>query len=140
MIYEGLGFPVKLYDVETRTIRGEEVPILNHRRLEDAVFHALIWMPARFSGAHLNFIRGYMGLTQVELAKSLGLSGHGRVSQWEKQHDKPTGMSLGTDVLIRLIMAQYLHEKEFFNQFEEYLSTTLLSEKKPTPLELKKVA
>jgi DNA-binding transcriptional regulator YiaG len=67
--YNGLGFPIDLTGVKTRKFRGEILPDINHRNLEDQVFKTLLWLPAHFSGAQLSFIRGYMGLSQKEFAK-----------------------------------------------------------------------
>ena len=74
--YSGLGFPIILEGVKTREFRGEILPDINHRELEDLVFKTLLWLPAHFSGAHLSFVRGYMGLSQKEFATMLGLKTH----------------------------------------------------------------
>ena len=71
MKYNGLGFPIVLEGVKTRKFRGEILPDINHRELEDQVFKMLLWIPAHFSGAQLSFIRGYMGLSQKEFATVL---------------------------------------------------------------------
>ena len=36
--YNGLGFPIDLRGVKTREFRGEILPDINHRKLEDQVF------------------------------------------------------------------------------------------------------
>ena len=86
--YNGLGFPIDLTGVKTREFRGEILPDINHRELEDQVFKTLLWLPAHFSGAHLSFVRGYMGLSQKEFATILGLKTHATISGWEVQREQ----------------------------------------------------
>lgn len=133
--YAGLGFPVDLIGVKTREFRGEILPDINHRELEDQVFKILLWLPAHFSGAHLSFVRGYMGLSQKEFATMLGLKTHTTISLWEGKENKVTGMQGTTEVIIRLIMAEFIKDKSFAQHFKEFLEVT----NPPKNLELKVV-
>lgn len=130
--YDGLGFPIDLVGVKTRKFRGEVLPDINHREFEDQVFKALLWFPAHFSGAQLAFIRGYMGLSQKEFATTLGLKAHATISGWEGKENKATGMPITTEVIIRLIMSEFINE-DFASQFREFLEVTA----SPKNLELK---
>ena len=121
-IYRGLGFPVSLVNVKTNKILGEERPVLNHAELEKQVFEVLLWADFRLSGAQLAFARTFMGLTQQGLSRSLGLKGHGRISQWEKSADDASGMTSATELGMRMIMAAYLNKtKEYSIHFERVL-------------------
>jgi len=131
--YTGLGFPVDLIGVKTREFRGEAIPDINHRELEDQVFKILLWLPSHFSGAHLGFVRGYMGLSQKEFASMLGLKTHTTISGWEGKDDKVTGMQGTTEVIIRLIMAEFIKEDSFAPHFKEFLEVN----NPPKNLELK---
>ena len=131
--YKGLGFPVILKGVKTREFRGETLPDVNHRKLEDQVFRALMLTKAQLSGAHLAFIRGYMKQSQQDLATLLGLKSHGTVSGWEAKGSAATGMLAATEVVLRMLMADYIHEKTFAAKFKEYLGIR----KKPEALKLK---
>ena len=122
--YNGLGFPVKLIGVKTRKFRGETLPDINHRELEDMVFKLLLWLPARFSGAHLAFVRSYMSLSQKKLASTLGLKTHTTISGWEKKDDEISGMPHATEVIIRLLMAEYIKDKTFSSHFKEFLEVS----------------
>ena len=122
--YDGLGFRVDLKGVKTRVFRGEILPDINHRELEDQVFKTLLWLPAHFSGAHLSFVRGYMGLSQKEFAAILGLKTHATVSGWESKENKATGMQGATEVVIRLLMAEFIKEDCFASHFREFLEVT----------------
>jgi DNA-binding transcriptional regulator YiaG len=122
--YKGLGFPIDLQGVKTREFRGEILPDINHRDLEDQVFKFLLWLPAHFSGAHLSFVRGYMGLSQKEFATILGLKTHATISGWESKENKATGMQGTTEVIIRLLMAEFIKEDCFPAHFKEFLDVT----------------
>lgn len=123
--YNGLGFPIDLIGVKTRKFRGEILPDINHRELEDRVFKILLWLPAHFSGAQLSFIRGYMGLSQKEFATILRLKTHATISGWEGKENKDTGMQGTTEVVIRLLMAEFIKDECFASQFREFLEVTL---------------
>ena len=122
--YNGLGFPIDLKGVKTREFLGEILPDINHRELEDRVFKTLLWLPAHFSGAHLSFVRGYMGLSQKEFATLLGLKTHTTISGWEGKENKATGMQGTTEVVIRLLMAEFIKEDCFAPHFKEFLEVT----------------
>lgn len=124
MRYNGLGFPIDLKGVKTRKFRGEILPDINHRELEDQVFKTLLWLPAHFSGSQLAFIRGYMGLSQKELAIILGLKTHATISGWESKKNTATGMQGTAEVVIRLLMAEFIKDRCFASQFREFLEVT----------------
>ncbi len=121
IIYKGLGFPINLKGVKTLEFRGEILPDINHRELEDLVFKTLLWLPAHFSGAHLSFVRGYMKLSQKEFATMLGLKTHATISGWESKKNKATGMQGPIEVIIRLLMADFIKESNFASHFKEFL-------------------
>ncbi len=121
IIYNGLGFPIILKGVKTFEFRGETLPKINHRELEDLVFKTLLWLPTHFSGMHLLFVRTYMKLSQKEFASLLGLKTHATISGWERKKDKATGMPLTTEVVIRLLMADCIENDEFAMHFREFL-------------------
>ena len=120
LIYNGLGFPIKLEGVKTREFRGEILPDINHRELEDKVFHSLLWSHFQLTGPQLVFVRGYMGLSQKEMSKTLGLKTHSTISGWESK-ESWTGMSQAVEVVIRLLMADYIRETTFAPHFKEFL-------------------
>ncbi len=121
--YNGLGFPIILEGVESREFRGEILPDINHRELEDLVFKTLLWLPVHFSGAYLSFVRGYMGMSQKELATTLGLKTHATISGWESKDNKATGMPVATEIVIRLLMAEFCGE-DFAKHFKEFLEVS----------------
>lgn len=122
--YNGLGFPIDLIGVKTRIFRGEILPDLNHRELEDRVFKILLWHHALFTGSQLSFIRGYMKLSQKKFAAMLGLKTHATISGWESKGNRATGMPGTTELVIRLLMAELIKEDSFASQFKEFLGIT----------------
>ena len=106
-VYLGLGFPVVLGTVEMREHGKDQYPVINNRKLQDAVFDFLIDHPVRLTGAQIAFIRKYMELTQGAFAKTLDLAGHARVSQWEKAKDEIADIRPVYLAALRAIMANY---------------------------------
>lgn len=133
IIYDGLGFPIVLKGVKTFEFRGETLPKINHRELEDMAFKALLKFPAHFSGAQLSFVRGYMNLSQKKFASMLGLKTHATVSGWEGKQNNATGMPTTTEVIIRLLMAEFIGDVTFASHFREFLDVNDL----PCDLEMK---
>ena len=111
-IYGGLGFPVIFRAVEVKEVMGELVPNINHRKLQDEAFLALLRASFKFSGAHLSFVRNYMGLKQEDLGLRLGLSGHSMISKWEKKKAAATGMSGAIEAGVRILMYEYLNKSQ----------------------------
>ncbi len=111
-VYEGLGFPIIFKEVAVKELLGELVPDVNHRHLQDEAFQALLTARFKLSGAHLNFIRHYMGLKQDEFARRLGLGGHSMISKWEKKKSAATGMTSAMEAGVRMLMCEYLNESQ----------------------------
>lgn len=105
VVYEELGFPIVLVDPPMVEVRGHQVPDLNLRELQEAVFRLLIVKPARLTGAEVRFIRKHLRMRQADLARVLNMANHSVVSQWERREDQCTGMEYNTEVLLRVWMA-----------------------------------
>jgi len=105
LMYQELGFPILLIDPPMVTVRGQEVPDVNLRELQELVFHLLVAKPARFTGAEVRFVRKHLRLRQADLAEVLNMANHTVVSQWESREDGPAGMDYNTEVVLRLWMA-----------------------------------
>ena len=121
--YDGLGFPVLLRNVEVRLVMGEEQPVINHLELEAKAFETLMLSTNRLTGAQLCFVRGHMKKTQREFAKMLGLSGHGRVSQWESQKNAAAIKNPAQELIVRMYMAQHINQIDHIAvNFESFLT------------------
>ena len=104
----GLGFPVVFPTVELQLIAGEWLPSVNMRKLMDVAFEALISHPAWLTGAQVAFIRKYMGMTQEEFARGLGLTTHAQVSRWEKEGQEVAGLSSAHEANLRVLMRGFI--------------------------------
>lgn len=105
VVFEELGFPILLVDPPMIEVRGQQVPDVNLRELQEAVFRQLVVKPARFTGAEVRFIRKFLRMRQADLARVLNMANHSVVSQWESREDQSTGMEYNTEVLLRVWMA-----------------------------------
>ena len=135
VIYEELGFPILLVDPPMVTMRGHEVPDVNLRALQEAVFRMLVVKPARLTGAEVRFIRKHLRLRQADLAEVLNRANHTVVSQWESRGDGPAGMDYNTEVVLRIWMATRTGRGD---QIPELLESRLkkLAARQESPLEV----
>lgn len=135
ILFTELGFPLLLVDPPMVEVRGQQIPDVNLRELQEAVFHLLIIKPARLTGAEVRFIRKHLRLRQADLARVLNMANHSVVSQWESREDEPAGMEYNTEVLLRVWMAAKAGEAD---RLVELLETRLkdLAPRSSRPLEV----
>lgn len=100
-----LGFPILLVNPRMVEVRGERVPDVNMKELQEAAFRLLIVKPGRLTGSEVRFIRKHLRMRQADLARLLNMANHSVVSQWEGREDDPAGMDYNTEVLLRVWMA-----------------------------------
>jgi DNA-binding transcriptional regulator YiaG len=105
VLYMELGFPVLLVDARMVEIRGELVPDVNSRHVQEAAFRLLVGKPGRLTGSEVRFIRKHLRMRQLDLAKVLNMANHSVVSQWESRGEEAAGMDYNTEVLLRIWMA-----------------------------------
>ena len=97
-------------------------------------FSALISKTGRLTGSELLFVRSYLGLTQLQFSKQVGLANHSRVSQWEKKGLKATGMDYPAELTVRLIMAAAI-EEQLISKVYKILAKNRIKDN-TTPVEL----
>jgi DNA-binding transcriptional regulator YiaG len=105
VLFMELGFPVLLVNPRMVEVRGERVPDVNLRHLQEAAYRLLVGKPGRLSGAEVRFIRKHLRMRQADLARLLNMANHSVVSQWESHGDDAAGMDYNTEVLLRVWMA-----------------------------------
>ncbi|MBM4398018.1 MAG: hypothetical protein FJ087_20315 [Deltaproteobacteria bacterium] len=105
VLFMELGFPVVLVNPRMVEVRGERVPDVNLRQLQDVAFRLLVGKPGRLTGSEVRFIRKYLRMRQADLARVLNMANHSVVSQWESRGDDAAGMDYNTEVLLRVWMA-----------------------------------
>ena len=97
----GFGFPVTLLHVPMTEVRGEWVPSVNQRELQEMVIEALVLKPSRLIGSEVHFIRLFSEMTLVQFAERFDVS-HPAVLKWEGAEKYATGMNWTTEKDLRL--------------------------------------
>jgi len=97
----GFGFPVTLLHVPMTEVRGEWVPSVNQKDLQEMVVEALVMKPSRLTGSEVHFIRLYSEMTLVQFAERFDVS-HPAVLKWERTENHATGMNWTTEKDLRL--------------------------------------
>ena len=103
-LYEGLGFPIELHDVEMIEFEGELHPKIDVRKVADAVIKALVFWERRLTGNQIKFIRTYFAMSLRTFAKEVVNESHAAVKKWEDCGDKVTNMDLNIEKALRLYM------------------------------------
>jgi DNA-binding XRE family transcriptional regulator len=131
IVYEGLGFPLVLVGFRTKKVRGEILPEVNFKDLQAMAFAALISKQGRLTGSELLFVRSYLGLTQLQFSKKVGLANHSRVSQWERKGLNSTGMDYPAELTVRLMMAAAVEDKMISKVYKEFSKNPIKETTKP---------
>lgn len=137
-IYNGLGFPIELHDVEMITINGEYAPKIDVRTVADNAMKSLVLQNSKLTGNQVKFIRSYFSASLREFGKIVNES-HMAVKKWEDFKDKPTNMDPNIETRIRL----YIYDKicvkskndkiKFYDQYMAINDIVYRQENKKTP-------
>lgn len=103
--YSDLGIDIILKDVVLYKIGREWAPKVDIEKLSKRVFSLLTYRAASFSGNELLFIRTYLQMSKSEFGRELKVS-HTAVAKWEKSGKKISSMDIGTELLLKMIMAE----------------------------------
>ncbi len=134
----GFGFPVTLLNVPLIEMRGEWVPNVNQRKLQERVVEALVLKPSRLTGSEIRFLRVFLEMTLVQFAERFDVT-HPAVLKWERSENQATGMSWTTEKDIRLfaLSKRAPRAQEFVVAYEQL--TEVASEKEqPIKIDLEK--
>ena len=105
-IYEGLGFPVQLYDVEMVKVQDEWHPKIDIRKVATEAIKKLALQKEQFTGDQVKFIRSYFSMTLRKFAETVVRESHTAVNKWEKFGDKVTNMDINIEKILRLYIYQ----------------------------------
>lgn len=124
-IYHGLGFPIVLRNVPMIELRGIWTPDIDFNILQKVMLLTLAHHPADLTGNQIHFIRVWIGVTQTEFGKLLGVT-HAAVAKWEKTKNNPSKMSLSTQRELRLYLLDHLLSKDedFRKAYKLIINTT----------------
>lgn len=135
MIFEGLGFPIRLINVPMRKVFGEGIFDINFIALHKYVLKMLAMKPSPLTGGEIRFIMDYLEMSTREFARLLGVT-HPAVLKWLKEESK---MTPGTEIVLRLYILDHLKvtDKEFRKIYQTYKPESLSKkEHKDRPLEI----
>jgi len=119
--YEGLGFPIVLFNVPMVKIRDIWTPAINYSKLQKAVLLELCDMSSPLSGNQVHFIRAYFEMTLDAFGKHFGVT-HVAVLNWEKTKNKAAKINPSLELLIRLFILEKLkiNNQIFRDIFREF--------------------
>ncbi len=128
LVFEGLGFPIKLINAPMRKEFGDWYIDINMNDLMLVALEALTHKPAPLTSDELSFIRSYLQMTSTEFGKLFGVS-HVAVLKWEKGENK---VSPALELCIRLFILDHLKakDKEFRALYRELSLERLSKEQK----------
>lgn len=117
IVYEGLGFPVKLVNVPMKKRLGEWTLDINFNTLQVVVLDLLARKHGALTGSEVRFIIDYLGMSIREFAKLFGIS-HAAVLKWINEKVK---MNPNTEICLRLYLFNYLRvsDKEFRKLYQK---------------------
>lgn len=101
-LYEGLGFPIELHNVEMVKFEDEWHPKIDVRKIADAAIKALVLQKSRLTGNQIKFIRAYFSMSLRMFAKKVVNESHMAVKKWEDCGNKATSMDLNIEKILRL--------------------------------------
>jgi DNA-binding transcriptional regulator YiaG len=100
-VYEGLGFPFLLHNVEVVKLQGELHPKIDVRKVADIAIKTLVLQKNRLTGNQIKFIRIYLAMSLRKFAALVNES-HMAVKKWENFKDETTNMDRNIEIMIRL--------------------------------------
>ncbi|STX39575.1 hypothetical protein [Legionella feeleii] len=142
-LYEGLGFPIELENVEMINIDDEWHPKIDVRYVADEIIKKLAIQEERLTGNQVKFIRSYFSMPLREFGETVVHESHTAVSKWEKCEDEITNMNENTEQVLRLYIIEQTQTKtkaeqrNFYSNFRRSRAFVNAKGKKPKPLQLK---
>ena len=141
-LYEGLGFPIELENVEMLNINGEWHPKIDVRYIANEVIKKLATQEERLTGNQVKFIRTYFSMPLREFGETVVYATHAAVNKWEKRGDEVTDMNENTEQVLRLFIIEKTQTKtktdqaNFYKNFQKSRVFTKSERRKPKPVHL----
>jgi hypothetical protein len=104
-------FPVHIQNAPMVFLHGEWALDVDLLKLQFVVVGLLAEKKGRLTGDEMLFLRQSAELTLQKFAAKFGVT-HSTVINWEKSGPKPTAMSWGQEVAIRLFAAQMVEKND----------------------------
>jgi len=100
-IYNGLGFPIMLDQIEMVSLGNEWCPKVDVKKVANEAVKQLAVKDTPLTGSEVHFIRTHFGMSLRDFAEEVVHETHPAVTKWEKFEDKPTKMNTNTEIVIR---------------------------------------
>lgn len=110
-LYEGLGFPIELENVEMININNEWHPQIDVRYVADEIIKKLAIQEERLTGNQVKFIRTYFSMPLGEFGETVVHESHTDVSKWEKCGDEITSMNENIEQVLRIYIIEQTQTK-----------------------------
>jgi DNA-binding transcriptional regulator YiaG len=139
--YEGLGFPIVLFNVPMAKVRDVWTPAFDFNELQKAVLLELCDMSFPLSGNQVHFIRTYFEMTLDAFGKHFGVT-HAGVINWEKTKNRAAKINPSLELMIRLFILEKLkiNNQIFRDIFRDFNMQQIMKARKTTfehkPLQL----
>ena len=131
ILYEGLGFPIELYNVEMLYIDGDWHPKIDIKKVADDAIKALACQKERLTGNQIKFIRTYFSMSLRDFSNIVNES-HTAISKWEKKGNKVASMDINIEKMLKLYLIEKVcvkTAKQKMAFFDKYLELRELSPK-----------
>ena len=141
-LYEGLGFPIELENVEMININEEWHPKIDVHYIADEIIKKLATQEERLTGNQVKFIRSYFSMPLRKFGETVVHESHTAVSKWENYGEDITNMNENTEQVLRLYIIEQTQtktkaeQKNFYSNFKRSRAFVNAKGKKPKPLHL----
>lgn len=128
-IYEELGFPIELQEVEMYNIHGEWHPKIDVEKIANSAIKDLVSPTRRLTGNQIKFIRNYFSMSLREFAEKIVHESHTAVNKWEKNGNKATRMDINIEKMLKLYAYEQVfvktvqQKRKFFDYYLEFRDT-----------------
>jgi hypothetical protein len=142
LLYDGLGFPIELANVEMINFNNEWYPKIDVHYIADEIIKKLASQEERLTGNQVKFIRSYFSMPLREFGETVVHESHTAISKWEKYGDEITNMNENTEQVLRLYIIEQTQaktkaeQKNFYSNFKKSTAFVKADRKKPKPIQL----
>lgn len=119
-LYDGLGFPIQLENVEMVNYEGRWHPKIDVQMIATEVIKKLAFQKTRLTGNQVKFIRSYFSMPLRQFGKEVVHESHTAVSKWEKKGNDSTCMNENTEQILRLFIIEQTQAKTKKQQAQFY--------------------
>lgn len=130
-VYEGLGFPINLSNVQMEEIMGQWTPVIDVEKISKETMLALAKQETRLTGNQIKFIRHYFAMSLRTFAQQVVSQSHTAVAKWEKFGDEITNMDINIEKIIRLYICDELTDSCNFHACYHIVSRQNFTSKNP---------